>query len=606
MTNKWLLPAIIPGKIPEDKPKTQEEISALNKKAKLIENVEKVLSWELEQIKIESLGQVGVMKSQIKKDLDKIVIGQDKAKNVFLDIIWSSLFTNTPNKKWVLWAALFLGPTWVGKTQLWEALVEVLLWNEERVEIIQWDTYQEAHEIARLIWSPPGYIGHGTSEPIFADSNLFAPYKEASKNHELHNLVRYKDNFSIVIVDEFEKMHPNIRQAFLWILSKWELKLPAWKENDKKLEYSRITKFHNTIFIFTSNIWAKEASKMWLWFLHWKHEQNNEQEKKEKNFIEALKKELSPEFIWRINRNIVVFDDLTNEDVTWIIHKHERKIEQFLIEEWFPNLMIEFSPQLISYLIKKWYKKESWARELVSTIDYEVLSLLKTHIYEWLYSMLDCLGKLYIDYENEEISVFFKKAELWDIDPKLDDVFFTVRKWVFDIVKWWEAKIPLHNWSMLFTHEIITRLVYSYVQLNKLRDKWWEKFEEEFEYIKSALFNLGFSSQDIKMLEQKSIQSILDENFSFIETYEWFKFADEKEKSVFSPYSWTVVKKIVERKYEELLELKLWLTLDEIVFEIEQIIANFLWVKKINSDQLIEVTKLIHNRYLVNNWKKKD
>lgn len=563
-----LLPAIIEWEHSKDKPQTTEEILATNKKAKFIENIEKVLRWDLEEIEIESLWHVEIIKSRILKELDEIVIWQESAKKVFLDILGSALFTNTPNKKWVLGSALFLGPTWVWKTQLAEALAQVLLWSEDRIEIIQWETYKEAHEYARLIGSPPWYIWHWWAEPILSDTNLFSHYKDASKKHELHNLLRYKENFAIVIVDEFEKMHPTIRQMFLWILSKWEIKLPSWKEDDKNIKYSKITNLRNTIFIFTSNIGSKEASRMPVWFNQWKHDKSDEQKRKEQTFFESLKRELSPEFLGRINRNIVVFSDLTDENVYWIIHKHEKRLEQFLIDEGFSNFSIEFSEALKRHLKENWYKKESWARELLSMIDYEILSLLKVHIYEWIYNDIDCLWKLYIDYKDGKISVFFRKVDLWDLDPKIDDVFYSVRKGVFDVVKWWEVRIPLHNWSFLFTHEMITRLVYSYVQLNKLREKWWDRYEEEFEYMRSALFSFGFSLTDIKMIERKSIQNILDENFSFIETYEWFKFADEKEKSVFAPRSWTVVKKIVERKFDELIDMNLDLSLDDIICKI--------------------------------------
>ena len=117
-----------------------------------------------------------ITKAELKTQLDKIIIWQDKAKETLLDIVWTRLVGNLPSEAWTLWVILFVWPTWVWKTNLAEALAEILLWRADRRTLIPCETLKHGHEIANLNWAPQGYVWHWESVPFLADVNVYKHY----------------------------------------------------------------------------------------------------------------------------------------------------------------------------------------------------------------------------------------------------------------------------------------------------------------------------------------------------------------------------------------------------------------------------------------------
>lgn len=196
-------------------------------------------------------------KERLEKDLiswlDEFVVGQDEAKRALVRVIIEWLF-NVYRDQWVLWAVFLAWPTGVGKTELARSLSRTLLWDPSAITKIVAETMPHPADIAQLIGSSAGYIGYGDT-PEMADTRIHRWYKDAKEKGRLHPLLQWYEatDFSIVLVDEVEKAHPDIPNAFLWAIQSGEMKMASGKESDGKMKHSKITDLRNTLFIFTSN-----------------------------------------------------------------------------------------------------------------------------------------------------------------------------------------------------------------------------------------------------------------------------------------------------------------------------------------------------------------
>ncbi|EKD66731.1 MAG: hypothetical protein ACD_49C00017G0003 [uncultured bacterium (gcode 4)] len=299
--------------------------------------------------------------------LQKNVVWQDEA----LKLVSQSI---QRNKAWLsdekkpIWSFLFLGPTWVGKTETAKALA-LELFNDKNAFIrIDMSEYMESHSVSRLIGSPPGYIWH----------NEWGQLTEA---------VRRKP-YSVILFDEIEKAHRDVFNIFLQILDDGRLTDSKW----------RTVNFKNTIIIMTSNIWSKEFSfeNREIWF------DVSEKSKKPKilskfseikeKVIWQLNKHFTPEFINRID-DIIVFNPLDKEILNKIIDISLSEVSERLQEK---NIRINFSEALKNFLIKEWYNPEYWARPLKRAITKHIVNELSTLI---LSGKINEWDKLDLDYK---------------------------------------------------------------------------------------------------------------------------------------------------------------------------------------------------------------
>ena len=242
--------------------------------------------------------------------LHQRVIGQNEAvEAVSKAIRRGRVGLKDPNRP--IGSFLFLGPTGVGKTELSKALAESLFGNEDAMIRVDMSEYMESHSVAKLIGSPPGYVGF-------------------DEGGQLTEKIRRKP-YSVILFDEIEKAHPDVMNMLLQIL------------DDGRLTDSqgRTVNFKNTVIIMTSNIGARMITdKKNLGFTvasDKKEEAQKEYEAIKKDVISELKREFKPEFINRVDE-IIVFHKLTEEDVKEIIdimlkqvikrlEKHEIQIE---------------------------------------------------------------------------------------------------------------------------------------------------------------------------------------------------------------------------------------------------------------------------------------
>ena len=222
--------------------------------------------------------------ANLEKKLKEEIIGQDKAIELVSKAIKRGK-SGIKDPKKPIGSFLFLGPTGCGKTETCKALARELFGNEESIIRFDMSEYMEKHSVSKLIGSPPGYVGY-------------------DEGGQLTERVRKKP-YSIVLFDEIEKAHPDIFNILLQILDDGILT----DSNGRK------TDFKNTIIIMTSNIGAREFSINKK--LGFNSESKDDYKEIEKNVMNALKKDVNPEFINRIDE-IIVFNKLSREDIKTI------------------------------------------------------------------------------------------------------------------------------------------------------------------------------------------------------------------------------------------------------------------------------------------------
>ena len=242
----------------------------------------------------------------LEETLHKRVIGQNEAVDAVSKAIRRGrVGLKDPNRP--IGSFLFLGPTGVGKTELSKALAEALFGNETAMIRVDMSEYMEPHSVAKLIGSPPGYVGY-------------------DEGGQLTEKIRRKP-YSVILFDEIEKAHPDVMNMLLQILDDGRL-------TDAQ---GRTVNFKNTVIIMTSNVGARSITdKNTLGFSNddkgKKEGQEKEYETIKKDVMAELKKQFRPEFINRID-DIIVFHKLTDDDISKIIDIMLKQVQKRLSEQ---------------------------------------------------------------------------------------------------------------------------------------------------------------------------------------------------------------------------------------------------------------------------------
>ena len=242
----------------------------------------------------------------LEETLHKRVIGQNEAVDAVSKAIRRGrVGLKDPNRP--IGSFLFLGPTGVGKTELSKALAEALFGNETAMIRVDMSEYMEPHSVAKLIGSPPGYVGY-------------------DEGGQLTEKIRRKP-YSVILFDEIEKAHPDVMNMLLQILDDGRL-------TDAQ---GRTVNFKNTVIIMTSNVGARSITdKNTLGFSQNESNKEKGQEKEyetiKKDVMAELKKQFRPEFINRID-DIIVFHKLTDDDISKIIDIMLKQVQKRLSEQ---------------------------------------------------------------------------------------------------------------------------------------------------------------------------------------------------------------------------------------------------------------------------------
>ena len=274
----------------------------------------------------------------LEENLHERVIGQDEAVEAVAKAIRRGR-VGLKDPKRPIGSFLFLGPTGVGKTELSKALAECLFGDENAMIRIDMSEYMEPHSVSKLIGSPPGYVGF-------------------DEGGQLTEKIRRKP-YSVILFDEIEKAHPDVMNMLLQILEDGRL-------TDSQ---GRTVNFKNTVIIMTSNIGARLITdKKSLGFSKENNDKKDDQKKEyeeiKKEVMEALKKELRPEFINRIDE-IIVFHKLTDKEIDKIIDIMLKEVVARLKEQ---KIDIEIEPSVKKLIASKGIDKNFGARPLRRTI----------------------------------------------------------------------------------------------------------------------------------------------------------------------------------------------------------------------------------------------
>ncbi|MEW2131166.1 ATP-dependent Clp protease ATP-binding subunit [Streptomyces sp. NPDC005435] len=269
--------------------------------------------------------------------LHQRVVGQDEAVRVVADaVLRSRAGLASPDRP--IGSFLFLGPTGVGKTELARALAEDLFGSEDRMVRLDMSEYQERHTVSRLIGAPPGYVGH----------------EEAG---QLTEVVR-RHPYSLLLLDEVEKAHPDVFNILLQVLDDGRL-------TDAQ---GRTVDFTNTVIVMTSNLGSDVITRRGASIGFGPGGQDADEEARREQILRPLREHFRPEFLNRIDE-IVVFRQLTGEQL--------RRITDLLLESTRElararDVTVDFTDAAVDWLAERGYQPEYGARPLRRTIQREV------------------------------------------------------------------------------------------------------------------------------------------------------------------------------------------------------------------------------------------
>lgn len=278
---------------------------------------------------------------KLEDQLHKRVVGQNEAIEAVSDAVRRSR-AGLQNPQKPIGTFLFLGTTGVGKTELAKALAEYLFDDENAMTRIDMSEYQERHAVSRLVGAPPGYVGY-------------------DEGGQLTEAVRRKP-YSVVLLDEIEKAHPDTFNILLQVLDEGHL-------TDNK---GRLADFKNTIIIMTSNTGSHiiqerfEATK----------DIDSAIEAAKVDVLALLKQSVRPEFLNRID-DIVMFTPLTKENIVKIVGLQLKGVTKMLAQQ---GITFDATPEAVHYLADKGYNPEYGARPVKRVIQKEVLNALSKEI----------------------------------------------------------------------------------------------------------------------------------------------------------------------------------------------------------------------------------
>ena len=293
----------------------------------------------------------------LEDEIGKRLIGQHEAVVAVSDAVRRSR-AGLQDANRPIGSFIFLGPTGVGKTELAKSLAEVLFDDEKAITRIDMSEYQERHSVARLVGAPPGYVGY-------------------DEGGQLTEAVRRKP-YSIILLDEIEKAHPDTFNILLQVLDDGRL-------TDNK---GRVANFKNTIIIMTSNMGAATILENFedLDALGEDHRADILETTKLEVF-EALKENLRPEFLNRIDEKIM-FLPLNREEIKKILRILLRKVHKQMAQQ---DIAIKLSESAIDLLANLGYDPQFGARPMKRVLQKEVVNELAKHVLSGNYGAGDTI-----------------------------------------------------------------------------------------------------------------------------------------------------------------------------------------------------------------------
>lgn len=280
----------------------------------------------------------------LEDELHKRVVGQEEAIEAVSDAIRRSR-AGLQDARRPIGSFIFLGTTGVGKTELAKALAEYLFDDETMLTRIDMSEYQEKHSVSRLVGAPPGYVGY-------------------DEGGQLTEAVRRKP-YSVVLLDEIEKAHPDVFNIMLQVLDDGRL-------TDNK---GRVVNFKNTIIIMTSNLGSHLIQEN---FDNIKEEDNIEEivEHTKEAVMGLLRQTLRPEFLNRVDE-VIMFQPLMRKEIKGIIRIQLEDLKRRVAQQ---GIQLEFSDYAIDYFSEQGFDPQFGARPLKRLIQKDIINLLSKKI----------------------------------------------------------------------------------------------------------------------------------------------------------------------------------------------------------------------------------
>ncbi|GHA37284.1 chaperone protein ClpB [Salinimicrobium marinum] len=278
---------------------------------------------------------------KLEDELHKRVVGQEEAIVAVSDAVRRSR-AGLQDQKRPIGSFLFLGTTGVGKTELAKALAEYLFDDESAMTRIDMSEYQERHSVSRLVGAPPGYVGY-------------------DEGGQLTEAVRRKP-YSVVLLDEIEKAHPDTFNILLQVLDEGRL-------TDSK---GRLADFRNTIIVMTSNLGSHLIQEKFETV----KDMDTAMDSAKEEVLALLKQSVRPEFINRID-DIVMFTPLTHKDISRIVGLQLKGITRMLAQQ---GITLDATEEAIAHLAERGFDPQFGARPVKRVIQREVLNKLSKEI----------------------------------------------------------------------------------------------------------------------------------------------------------------------------------------------------------------------------------
>ncbi len=346
--------------------------------------------------------------------------------------------------------------------------------------------------------------------------NVYKPFESAKKTKKLHPIIAWKRDFGIILFDEIEKAHPQIRQSLLSLL------------DDGKIEFAsgNTTNYENVLVVMTSNVWeaevAKQKGKHPIWF--WTQSEASRRNDEEDTFRKALEDEFSPEFLGRAGTPIR-FNNISREDSHAIVRKHVEALNESMGQDFTSwNIHIWLSDEAIDFIVNKWFNPKEWARPLTRAIakyiSNPVNRTLKQYAHEDFLSRKNPTVLFYDTNQNGESleSKFYTPEILPEhsiIDPNdAKDITTTTVDLVWKVLWTWRKLKSLYiNFAKDgFSEEEIQILMHLDEEYTLTTIFEAENFYSGLNMYGDANIFENFTPRDMKRLIDKKARNLLDKN----------------------------------------------------------------------------------------------